>query len=562
MQQADDVFYTEAKAMSIHRTEPERALAMIDSAVIVGNITRQRGEYLKAVTLYGGVHNLPLARQTCLDMLEQNDTPMDTVTLESTYLLLAGIEYTAGNYPAIIRYATEASRLAHALGKPDEVGKAEGLIAQSMAQTGRTDEGIERLRTTTHYLLQMDDFRGITALHDVTKKMGRILLDNKRFDEMVAVFDIALQRINELESHPDRFSGMKPGFDPTEFVDFARGQTLAYLTIAYALKGDLAKARETEAAVFRTRWSQSIDCDKLMSAAYHRMGEFDRFEKAMSRFEHTYADTINPNYVICLEQRSEAARLQGRYAESLDYLGRAYVIRDSLDRRNQRDQLAELATVYHLQEEQLARQEAEADARFYRWLTAVIVAALLAAIAFAVFFFRKRRDTARKNRALAREIAEAIAYKDKYETLAKQISSDEMQMESEGPEQPDSNTDVQSAALSDAGLFQFLSSAILRDRLYLDPQLDRQQLVNRFGLSKERIGAAFAKGSRYKSLIDFLNDCRLPHAAKLLGQRPEISVADIAHESGFANTDTFSRNFRQKYALTPSQYRSQHNAQP
>ena len=31
--------YTEATAMSIHLTEPERALAIIDSAVIVGNLS-------------------------------------------------------------------------------------------------------------------------------------------------------------------------------------------------------------------------------------------------------------------------------------------------------------------------------------------------------------------------------------------------------------------------------------------------------------------------------------------------------------------------------------------
>lgn len=46
--QDNDTLYTEQKAMSIHRTEPERALVMIDSAVIVGNITPQRGEYIGA----------------------------------------------------------------------------------------------------------------------------------------------------------------------------------------------------------------------------------------------------------------------------------------------------------------------------------------------------------------------------------------------------------------------------------------------------------------------------------------------------------------------------------
>ena len=71
---------------------------------------------------------------------------------------------------------------------------------------------------------------------------------------------------------------------------------------------------------------------------------------------------------------------------------------------------------------------------------------------------------------------------------------------------------------------------------------------------------AYAKGSPYKSLIAFLNDCRLPHAAKLLAERPDLSIADVARESGFPSADTFSRNFRQKYALTPSQFREQQAA--
>ena len=42
------------------------------------------------------------------------------------------------------------------------------------------------------------------------------------------------------------------------------------------------------------------------------------------------------------------------------------VIQDSLEYYNQREQLNELATVYHLQEERLARQQKESEARTYR----------------------------------------------------------------------------------------------------------------------------------------------------------------------------------------------------
>lgn len=565
-----DTIYTEAAAMSVHRTEPERALAMIDSALAVGNITWQRAEYLKAVTQYGGLHNIPLSRQTCLNLLKRDEEMLksgkeahtDSVTLERVYLLLTSLEYTAANHPAIIRYATEASRLAHALDMPEEVGKMEAFIARSLAQTGRTDEGIERLKNTLTDLRKLNTFGGVVAYHDASKKLLHILIDHERFGEMETVCKEVIERLDELEQHPERFSDMQEGFNPAEYIDFARGQMLSFLTVSYArqvtankdnpsLRAQfLKKALETEDEVFKTEWSKGIDCDKMMSAAYHHMGQFDRFDQAMRRFENSYPDTINPNYQICLEQRSEAARMQGRTAESLDYLSRAYVIGDSLDQRNQRDQLNELATIYGLQEEQLARQKAESDARFYRLLTMAVVIGLIAAIAFAIYFFYKRRETLKKNRVLAREIAEAIEYKEKWESLPASATAEATTPISVGKE-----TEGEIAESAEAALFQQLRDTILRDQLYLDPNLDRQTLVDRFGLSKERIGAAFAKGSPYKSLIDFLTDCRLPHAAKLLGSRPDLSIADVARESGFPSADTFGRNFKQKYALTPSQFR-------
>lgn len=577
-----DTIYTEAAAMSIHRTEPERALGMIDSALAVGNITWQRAEYLKAVTQYGGLHNIPQSRQTCLDLIKREEelrkagkeVKSDSVTLERVYLLLTSLEYTAANHPAIIRYATEASRLAHALNMPDEVGKMEAFIARSLAQTGRTDEAIERLERTLGELRKLDTFGGVVSYHDASKKLLHILIDHKRFSEMEKVCKDVLSRLDELEQHPERFSDMQEGFNPAEYIDFARGQMLTFQTISYArlatenkanssLRSQyLRKALDTEAKVFRTEWSQGIDCAKMMSAAYHHLGQFDRFEEAMERFENSYPDTINPNYQICLEQRGEAAQMQGRTAQALGYLERAYVIRDSLDQRNQRDQLAELATLYGLQEEQLARQKAESDARLYRLLTMVIIAGLVAAVAFAIYFFYKRRETNKKNRVLAREIAEAIEYKEKWEkqSIADADVGKDKDISTEGTiETPNLTTteDVVSASSSDSDLFNQLRNVILREQLYLDPSLDRQKLVDRFGLSKERIGAAFSQGSPFKSLIEFLNDCRLPHAAKMLTEHPELSIAEVAQASGFPSADTFGRNFKHKYTLTPTQYRDQ-----
>jgi len=574
-QRADglDTVYTEAKAMSIHLTDPDRAMVLIDSAVAIGNITWLRGQYLKGITQYGGFCNYAQARQTCLDLLNLPDAELstDSFTLENIYKLLVSIEYTTANNATLIRYAAETARLARAVGLFSDVGQMEGYIASVMASEGKTDESIGRLQKTIDELWQMNTFNGMIASYNTAGHLQHILLDHKRYGEMVELCEQTLKNIDEFVQHTDRFDGMPEGFDPKEFEDFARGQTLAFKTTAYARQytsaeaGELKpvaraellmKAREAEAEMFKTKWSETIDCDRMMISAYHHLGEFQRFDEAMDRLDASMADddTISYNFLIRLGLRSTAAQMRGRLAEAIGYMNRGHIIRDSLDQRNQREQLNELATVYHLQEEQQARRQAETEAHImtiYAWF---ISAGLLAAIAFAAYFFYKRRETSRKNRVLAREIAEAIDYKDKYEALKHLMTTVDGGEESEPP-LPTGNASL--ANLSDKDLFAYLYQIIMRDKLFLDPQLDRQALVDRFSLPKERIGAAFARGSSYKSLIEFLTDCRLLYAAKLLTKRSDLSIAEVARNSGFPSLNTFGRNFKQKYAITPTQFREQ-----
>gem|GEM_PF-1859744 len=42
----------------------------------------------------------------------------------------------------------------------------------------------------------------------------------------------------------------------------------------------------------------------------------------------------------------------------------------------------------------------------------------------------------------------------------------------------------------------------------------------------------------------------------IYGRQPELSVERICQASGFANADTFTRNFKAKYGLTPTAYRT------
>lgn len=54
---------------------------------------------------------------------------------------------------------------------------------------------------------------------------------------------------------------------------------------------------------------------------------------------------------------------------------------------------------------------------------------------------------------------------------------------------------------------------------------------------------------------DYINDLRLSHAASLL-QTTGLTVLEIAGICGFENLSWFNRLFKQRYQLTPSEYRS------
>ena len=79
--------------------------------------------------------------------------------------------------------------------------------------------------------------------------------------------------------------------------------------------------------------------------------------------------------------------------------------------------------------------------------------------------------------------------------------------------------------------------------------------MNRFALSKERVGNIFSKGSEYDKLTDYVQRLRLEHAAMLLINQPDMSVVQIANECGFSSHSYFSSCFRHHFGIRPSDYR-------
>jgi len=62
------------------------------------------------------------------------------------------------------------------------------------------------------------------------------------------------------------------------------------------------------------------------------------------------------------------------------------------------------------------------------------------------------------------------------------------------------------------------------------------------------------------SFYEYVNSFRVEFAEKLLREKADGSIADIATESGFNNRASFNNYFKKQTGLTPSKYRQQHRS--
>ena len=60
---------------------------------------------------------------------------------------------------------------------------------------------------------------------------------------------------------------------------------------------------------------------------------------------------------------------------------------------------------------------------------------------------------------------------------------------------------------------------------------------------------------------EFIRDIRLRHAEQLI-LKSQLSVSEISYKVGFNNPRYFSKYFREKYGVIPSQYKGDNGVSP
>jgi AraC-like DNA-binding protein len=106
-------------------------------------------------------------------------------------------------------------------------------------------------------------------------------------------------------------------------------------------------------------------------------------------------------------------------------------------------------------------------------------------------------------------------------------------------------------------------SAILRfmATAYPNPELDVETMVTTLGISRNKINEIL-KAELGFTFSTYLNKLRLTEAARLLGEKEDSSVAEIAYAVGYRNVSYFNKLFKEEYGCTPKTFRKLREGTP
>lgn len=115
------------------------------------------------------------------------------------------------------------------------------------------------------------------------------------------------------------------------------------------------------------------------------------------------------------------------------------------------------------------------------------------------------------------------------------------------PTQPTSQLDAASKEM-----MARIKNIMETQQLHLNPDLKISDVAEAVGINKNAASACInANGSTFSQLV---NDYRLEYAKKLLRQSPDMKIATVALESGFANERSFFRAFKAATGTTPKDW--------
>lgn len=547
-----DTPYQEDSVLVAYGYHPDRALVMLDSALLIGNINEYRAKFIRAK-----IYSKSLLEQRqdsailiCKQLLKHDSVINVLHEQENVLDLLMNTSRTKTDFEGYVKWATQKVEVCRLQGEETEQWRTEAEIGMVMAHLGQPEEGMTKIDEAIRQLDAPGSIDRMDAFIIAVKRKITVLNDQGRYAEVIPLAQRILDRLDHYEQHAKdyaedsyRLSWSDKPADRDRYIDFSRAQANGFLAGAYAMTGDVAHAREYLARFDQSGYGHSFSARRMIIPTQMALGMYD--EAMATSDEMVYRmgnDTVNDDYVVILRNRAVVARAKGHVAEAYDLMNRhanlAKVLSDSLHASEAHDYAAR----YHAKEQELKIQEAETASRIKSIIIGVIVLLFIITGVVSFYYRRQRQIISEKNRALVRMINGTPLV----------VPADETE-ETEAPDEV-SDSDEPEESETNSAIFDSIDKAIRTEQLYSNVSLQRQDICTRFRITRHTLNTLLAQHVGSPSLPQYINNIRMEVALPLLRDDPSMTIAAIAAAVGFTSAN-FREQFKRRYGVTPQEYR-------
>lgn len=551
-----DTPYQEDSVLVAYGYHPDRAIVMLDSALLLGNINEYRAQFIRAKIFSKSLlkQRQDSAILICEQLLRHDSVINAPHEQENILDLLMVTSRTKTDFEGYIKWATQKVEVCRLQGEVTEQWRTEAEIGMVMAHLGQPEEGMAKIEEAIRQLDESGSIDRMDAFIIAVKRKITVLNEQDRYAEVIPLAQRILDRLDHYEQHAEdyaedsyRLSWSDSPADRDRYIDFSRAQANGFLAGAYAMTGDTPHARECLSRFDQSGYGHSFSARRMIIPAQMALGMYDEAMATSDEIVYRMGyDTINADYAVILRDRAIVARAKGRLVEAYDLMKRhanlAKVLSDSLHASEAHDYAAR----YHAQEQELKIRETESASRMKSIIIGVIVLLFIIAAVFSFYYRRQRQIISEKNHALVRMIngTPFVVPADETEETEE---SDEVR-ESEEPEAAELEPETNSA------LFDTIDTAIRTEHLYVNALLQRQDVCTRFCITRHTLNNLLAQHTGSPSFPQYINNIRMEEALPLLRDKPSMTIAAIAAAVGFTPAN-FREQFKRQYGVTPQEYR-------
>ncbi|MBR1872438.1 MAG: hypothetical protein IJ795_04450 [Bacteroidales bacterium] len=424
-----DSLYTEEKAEKLYRTQPEKALVIIDSAVTVGNMTRPHADILRAMVLAEFIEDKQLdsARHILEKLMEVEEIEENPIEKHNVLDLLMRIARTQHNNERWIHWALCKMEMCRSEGDETEAMRTEAEIGANLYYLGWEKEGMVCVDKAITYLDSYRSFAQMDAcIIAMKRKINLLYREKDRYWDIISLAKRIKKKVDDFQDHPDVYEDGSFRIPSEEERDnycaFYRAQAYGFMAYGYAGLSDTKHAREYLDFFEASAYGQTLDGKTFIHDVWTMLGDWDKMTALygeMEKGEHAN-DSVSVVYVEMLRGRAIIAENQGRIRDGLEYWKKYAELSDRLNTQLQQSKAHQYAANFRERDLQMEIQKEKAVLRQRTIILGAILLLFAASFLFIVAICYQFKQIKEKNKVLSERITQSLEYNNKPKFRKKQ----------------------------------------------------------------------------------------------------------------------------------------------